>query len=316
MSSAELVAEIHRNRGVAFGQLGRKEEALHEFRLAAKLAGSDAKTQYNLGVAYEELGHDWYALEAYRKAVGLDPQMEMAWGNLGMAAYRTERFAEAHAALETAQEIDPRYFDARPEQRQAWEDTMAKQQQQSVTQNIRHEVNLRLTPSFGAIVGLDQTISPYINKYSPIMLDSEVDVQIYRYLHGFGSFLYGRTIGTSIPSGQNMSTSIYGLGFGLKLVSHDDISEPFTTFMDRARFFAMAGAGPYFSTGSITLTAANLATGATTTEASLGLIAGTGFEYFFNKNFGLGFNVKLHYVNLSLDNYFLFTLGPSVVGRF
>lgn len=305
----ELVAEIHRNRGIAFGQLGKKEEALHELKLASKLASRDAKTQYNLGVAYEELGNEWFALRAYRRAVYLDPQMSVAWGNLGMAAYHTERYVEARAAFDTAQEVDPFYFETRPDQESAWGESMGKK---PISTAAGHEINLRVTPSAAAILGVDSSISNFINPYSVLFIDTELNVQIYKRLFGAASFLYGHTFSKAGPTGSNISSDIYGLGFGLKLVSRDQISDPFLTFLDRARFWASAQLGPYISSGSITLINA----GTTSTKTSLGVNVGVGFEYYFIPNFAMGLNVKAHYVNMDIDKYFMVTGGPCFVGRF
>ena len=305
----QLVSEIHRNRGIAFGQLGKKEEALHELKLAAKLYSKDAKTQYNLGVAYEEMGQDWFALMAYRRAVNLDPQMAMAWGNLGMAAYHTDRYVEARAAFDTAQVIDPTYFGSRPEQEEAWADSMKKKPLSSAA---AHEISVRVTPSAAALLGIDSTISGFINPYSALFVDTELDVQIYKRLFGTASFLYGHTFSKAGPAGNDMSTDIYGVSFGLKLVSQDDITEPFLTFLDRARFWAMADIGPYISTGSITLTGA----GTTSTQTSIGVGGGAGFDYFFIPNFGMGLSIKAHYVNMNMDGYVIFSGGPTLIGRF
>ncbi|HPQ81560.1 MAG TPA: tetratricopeptide repeat protein [bacterium] len=305
----EFVAEIHRNRGIAYGQMGRKEEALHELKLAAKLFPNDAKTQYNLGVAYEEMGKEWFALRAYRKAVHLDPQMTLAWGNLGMAAYHTERYVEARAAFDTAQQVDPFYFDTRPEQEQAWSESMKKA---PVSTAAGHEVNLRFTPSAAALLGIDSSVSSFINPYSALFFDTELDVQIYKRLFGAASFLYGHTFSKTGPTGSSLSSDIYGVGLGLKLVSRDKITDPFVTFLDRSRFWAMAQVGPYISSGSVTLTSA----GTTSTKTSFGANVGVGFEYYFIPNFAMGLSVKAHFVNMDIDQYFMMTGGPTFVGRF
>lgn len=302
----QALSEMHRNRGIIYAEMGRADEALYELKLAAKLSPRDAKTRYNLGVAYEETGHDWYALQAYRKAVRLDPEMALAWGNLAMAAYRTGRYREAKGAFETVQQMDPAYFDSREEHRIAWGQT-ANVKPLSVA--MRREIAVRFTPSFGYFVKVDDANRMPVEKTVFLLLDTDAHLQIYKHFFGQASFVYGRT--TFRPP-SNGSINIYGLSFGLKIMSRQEVSEPFLTFLDRSRFFASAGVGPYIIQG-------NDASGTIVvpgTKTSLGVNGGAGYEYFFHPNIAIGITAKMHWVNYTLDQFVLFQVGPTITGRF
>lgn len=302
----EAFAEMHRNRGILYAQMGRTDEALYELKLAAKLSPRDAKTQYNLGVAYEETGHDWYALQAYRKAVRLDPEMTLAWANLAMAAYHTQRYREAKEAFETVQRMDPGYFDAREEQRAAWGETM---QVKPLTVAMRREIAVRFTPSFGYFVKVDDVNRMPVEKVVYMLLDTDAHIQIYKHFFGQASFIYGRT--TFKPPSDG-SLNIYGLTFGLKIMSRTEVSEPFLTFLDRSRFFASAAVGPYIIQG-------NDASGTVVvpgTKTSVGVNGGIGYEYFFHPNIAIGITMKLHWVDYTLDQFVLYQVGPTITGRF
>lgn len=300
----QLVSEVHRNRGIIYGQMGRKDEALHELKKAEDLFPGDAKTQYNLGVAYEEMSHDWLALRAYRKATKLDPEMTVAWANRAMAAYRTERAQEARVAFETVQEMEPSYFDTHEEHRLAWEEMM-KVKPLSVAG--RREMNLRLTPNLGVITMFNSSTLP-LNQFMYLLLDGEFDVQIHRNFFGIASFSYART---TFKAPQSGNFNIYSPSFGVKIATLNKVSEPVLTFLDRSRIWFSGQFGPAFVRG-------NDSSGlvAVSNETSLSITAAAGFEYFFHPNIALGMQGKMNYVGYSVDNFIIFSVGPSFVGRF
>lgn len=299
---AQLLSEIHRNRGIIYGMMERRDEALYELKLAAKLYPDDPMTQYNLGVAFEETGHDYFALDAYRKAVKLDDKFTLAWANRALAAYRTDRYREAQIAFESVQELDPSYFDSHEEHRKAWEKTMNVH---PASVAARREVDLRFTPNFGYFV--KKTGMP-LKSIFRLLLDTELDIQIYSHIFGTVSFVYGQA---AFEAPQDGMRGIASVLFGIKATNKPRASEPLLTFLDRARFWAALGVGPTFVFGSDNSGTLNLQS-----ETVLGLNGGVGFDYFLHPNIALGLQTKLQYVRCSQTDLLFLSIGPSIAGRF
>lgn len=324
---ASLLSEIHGHKGVALGNMGRTDEALYELRQAVKLNPRDPKSQYNMGVALEEKGHDWKAIRAYRMAAKLAPAMIDAWVNIGMAALRTGRYKESAAAFETVLQINPSYFDNNPDQREAWE-LATNVKPDSVA--FRREVSVRFTPGFGYVFNLDG-MKPYMKNVLYILPDVEVDVQIYKRLFATGSFTYARTSNNGTIGGflADGSANLYGISFGVKYVSKDEISPTNDFFLDRSRFWIAGAVGPYITNLDVSSSLANISASAPSTN--FGMNFGTGFDYYIYPNLGLGLQLKLHYIRFNADaimvdgvvipanyhdDYMIFSGGPSIIGRF
>ncbi|MFH0799807.1 MAG: tetratricopeptide repeat protein [Pseudomonadota bacterium] len=325
---ASLFSEIHRYKGVALGEMGRTDESLYELRQAVKLDPQDSKSQYNMGVALEEKGHDWMALLAYRKATKLDPNMLDAWVNVGMAAYKTGRYKESTAAFEKVLQIDPSYFDKNPDQREAWKLAIDTQPYSVAS---RREVSVRFTPSLGYLFKFADEVKPYMSPLFYILPDVEVDVQIYRRLFGTASFMYARTSNGGTVGGfsANGSANIYGISFGVKYVSNDEIKAlDGTSFLDRSRFWIAGAVGPYITNLDASSDFANIST---PTSTNFGMNFGTGFDYYLYPNLGFGLQLKLHYIRFNISDikingvscpvnyggdYMIFSGGPSIIGRF
>ena len=114
-------ADAHYNLGLALAGLRRWAEALEAFGEAARLNPADAAALYNMGLTLNRLGRNAEAVQAYRAAVDVRPGYADAWGNLGMTAYRLGRRSDSLEAFERARSLVPTYFDDRPAQRRAWE---------------------------------------------------------------------------------------------------------------------------------------------------------------------------------------------------
>lgn len=301
----QVVSDVYRNRGIIYGQMDRKDEALFDLKRAVKLDPHNVKNQYNLGVAYEETGHDWLALRAYREASNLDTQMTLAWANRALAAYRTERYQEACVAFEMVQTIEPSYFDTHEEHRVAWEES---QKVKPMSVAGRREVIAHFSPNIGYLTLADTANAMPVEQFIFALLDSGVDVQIYRQFFATGSFIYGRT---AFKAPSNGSLNTYGFTFGLKLVSRETISQPFLTFLDHSRFWFAAQVGPYIMQGS---DSSGLV--AVPDEVDIGANGGVGYEYYFHPNIAVGLGAKLNYIKYSLDDFVIFSAGPVIVGRF
>jgi Flp pilus assembly protein TadD len=60
-------------RGIAYGKLGRYQEAIEDFRQAIKFRPDYVEAHSNLGVAYGGLGRSQEAIEAFGQAIMIDP---------------------------------------------------------------------------------------------------------------------------------------------------------------------------------------------------------------------------------------------------
>lgn len=314
-------SKVYMCQGVALGELNRTEESLQAFRKALEYEPDSAKTYYNMGITLEDLGKDRKARRAYRKAVKLNPQMTLAWGNLGVAAFNIGHYRESVKAFDTATELDPSYFDSRPEQRDLWEKAV----------NVRpwsvawgHEISIRFTPSIGYLFKVDDALKPYLKKFLYIMPDTEVDIQLYKRIFATASFMYMRTTG----SGIDLDLNLYGISFGAKYVSKDEIKPQGDDFLDKSRFWIGAAVGPYITNLEASIIGVDLSA----TSTNFGFNFGTGFDYYIYPNLGLGLQLKMHYVrfngNISGtaggnsasvnygDDYMLISGGPSIMWRF
>ncbi len=81
--------------------------AAREFDLALSLAPGSAQVQRNFAFYAAEMGHFTQALTAARRAVSLDPQNAWSHVMLSHVFYFARQFAQAQAALQYAQNINP-----------------------------------------------------------------------------------------------------------------------------------------------------------------------------------------------------------------
>jgi tetratricopeptide (TPR) repeat protein len=105
-------AEAHCNLGVAYGKLGRWQEAIEAFSQAIKIKTDYAEAHYNLGVAYGKLGRYQEAVEAYKQAIRIKPDYAEAYYNLGVAYGELGRYQEAVESYKQAIRIKPDYAEA------------------------------------------------------------------------------------------------------------------------------------------------------------------------------------------------------------
>lgn len=97
--------QIYYFLGASYLARGELQNALVEFRRAARLEPNDAETLGNLGVTLGRLGHWEDAVELNRRALKLKPAFEHAY-NLGVDLMELGRFAEAEAAFRTALRLE------------------------------------------------------------------------------------------------------------------------------------------------------------------------------------------------------------------
>jgi tetratricopeptide (TPR) repeat protein len=92
--------EGRRNLGLAYFHMGRVEEALAQYRIAA--AHRSAPLHYDIGMALDREGRLGEAIKEYGEAVRLDPRDGEAHNLLGSALFRSGRVGEAVAQYQLA----------------------------------------------------------------------------------------------------------------------------------------------------------------------------------------------------------------------
>jgi tetratricopeptide (TPR) repeat protein len=93
--------------GIAYGELGRYQEALDAYKEALRLKPDYAEAWNNLGNAYSDLGRYQEAIQAYKEALRLKPDYAEAWNNLAVAYRDQGRYQEAIQAYKEALRLKP-----------------------------------------------------------------------------------------------------------------------------------------------------------------------------------------------------------------
>ena len=101
------VARFYVNLGLAYGQLGRLEEAEAALKAAVEIDPRDAASYNNLAAVYLRRRRFSEAIEASRRALERDPSFAEGYGNLGQALWELGQRQEAVAALEKAIRLQP-----------------------------------------------------------------------------------------------------------------------------------------------------------------------------------------------------------------
>ncbi len=99
----------HANLGVALEQEGKPDEALAEYRAAAKLAPGRYQTHNNLGNLLDKIGRPEQALAEYHEAVRLNPELPSLHDGLGSVLAELGRFSEAMNEFTNAAQLDRTY---------------------------------------------------------------------------------------------------------------------------------------------------------------------------------------------------------------
>jgi tetratricopeptide (TPR) repeat protein len=97
----------YHDRGVANYGLGRLDQAISDFTLAIQHNAAAATSFTCRGGAYERLGHHEAALIDHTHAIRLDPKLALAYSNRGAALKNLGRSEEALADLAEAIRLDP-----------------------------------------------------------------------------------------------------------------------------------------------------------------------------------------------------------------
>lgn len=89
------IALAWNNLGVAYREIGQKNDALESFRTAVRCAPEMAEAWNNLGVAQDELDQAENAVYSYRKAIEIQPDYVSPHMNLGISLQKSDKFKEA-----------------------------------------------------------------------------------------------------------------------------------------------------------------------------------------------------------------------------
>ena len=107
-----LHAEAHLNRGKAFDQMGRVDDAIVEYQKALRIRPDYADAQNNLGNALHLKGRTDEAISHYQQALDAKPDNAEAHNNLGNALLETGRPDEAISQYQLALQIAPAFAEA------------------------------------------------------------------------------------------------------------------------------------------------------------------------------------------------------------
>ncbi len=103
-----LNAGLHNNLGNEYVYQNHMDEAIAEFREAAKLDPASPVPWNNLGTTYKKLGKPGDAKSAFNKALEIDPRYALAWYNLGTVHDQEGDYEKAIALYLEALALDPR----------------------------------------------------------------------------------------------------------------------------------------------------------------------------------------------------------------
>lgn len=185
----------------------------------------------------------------------------------------------------------------------------------------RHEWVLRFSPHIGYTIknsNNDPLLAPLgieknLKRFQYILLNAEVGYQMYRNWFATVGFVYNHSFYQKPVDG---GLNIYGIPFGVKYVLlESDYKSDDNLFLDRARYWFGIFLGPYIRDESITVNLGARTTSGSDLDVAFGTGAHTGFDYFLTPNFGLGIELKFHYIYFD-DDIIIFSGGPSIIGRF
>ena len=97
----------YNNLGVAYGNLGRHQEAMESCKQAVLMKPDYAEAYHNLCVAYGNLGRYQEAMEACKQAILIKPDYVEAYYKLGIAYSKLGRYPEALEAFNRVMKLKP-----------------------------------------------------------------------------------------------------------------------------------------------------------------------------------------------------------------
>lgn len=104
-------ARPYQNRGVAYQDQGRIEEALRDFNKALEIKPAYDRALYNRGTIYLNRNEYDRALQDFNKALEISPDYDKALNNRALIYLRRNQYEQALPDLNKAISIDPTYVD-------------------------------------------------------------------------------------------------------------------------------------------------------------------------------------------------------------
>ena len=100
-------AEGHYYLGIAFGQQGQLDSAIHQFKLAVRLQPSFGPAHESLGVAFRRRGNPAGALTEFQAATRYLPDSPVTFYDLGLSLKGEGKLPEAEKAFRRALDLKP-----------------------------------------------------------------------------------------------------------------------------------------------------------------------------------------------------------------
>jgi tetratricopeptide (TPR) repeat protein len=103
----------HYSLGTSYGNLGRWNEAMQEFKTSLIFRPNYAPSHHGLGIVYDRLGKTDLAIQEYRQAIRCDPSFELVYNDLGILYYKKGEVDRAIEFYLKAIRLNERYEAAR-----------------------------------------------------------------------------------------------------------------------------------------------------------------------------------------------------------
>jgi tetratricopeptide (TPR) repeat protein len=97
----------HASLAFAYRAIGRYNDAMHAYKVAAHLAPANMEIQNNIANLYLIKGDTTRAIDQYRMILEHDPTLVEIWVNLGIVYAISKKFAAARIAWENALQLAP-----------------------------------------------------------------------------------------------------------------------------------------------------------------------------------------------------------------
>ncbi len=107
-------ADAHNNLGIAYFEIGFREDAKDEFKTATKISPDHAEAWKNLGKAIRDTGgNPELSARCFRRALSIIPDLDDAWMMLGTTMLDRGRSSEAAKCFRKSLKLNPYNCDAR-----------------------------------------------------------------------------------------------------------------------------------------------------------------------------------------------------------
>lgn len=104
------------NLGIAYFDIGKKEEAVSVYEKAIRINPSDANAYNNLGNIYSSIDKEAEAIPLYKKAIEINPDYAGAYFNLSLSYFREKQYDLAvrycDKAIQLGFRVSPKYLEA------------------------------------------------------------------------------------------------------------------------------------------------------------------------------------------------------------